>query len=165
MSAGMADVLGAGRRYYLFDSYEGMPPAQDEDGEVARAWEAATDSPVYYDNCKAEVDFAKRAMGMSVAEDVTYVQGWFSETVKDFVAPGGIAVLRLDGDWYESTMTCLRALYPQVVPGGLIIIDDYFAWDGCAKAVNEYFASTDPPERIRSAHRVSHILKGTNDPR
>ena len=47
-------------------------------------------------------------------------------------------MLRLDGDWYESTRVCLENLYPHVAPGGIVIVDDYYNWDGCARAVNEF---------------------------
>lgn len=161
MSAGMAEILGNSRKYYLLDSFEGLPPAQEIDGPEAAAWQQNKDSPTYFDNCRAEVEIARRAMAMSPARDVTYVPGWFSDTLAELQPPAGIAVLRLDGDWYESTIQCLRALYPQVVPGGLVIIDDYYAWDGCSKAVHEYLAETESRDRLRSKHRVSYIVKGT----
>jgi asparagine synthase (glutamine-hydrolysing) len=47
-------------------------------------------------------------------------------------------VAHVDGDWYESTMTCLERIFPRVVPGGRIVIDDYYAWSGCRTAVDEY---------------------------
>jgi hypothetical protein len=50
--------------------------------------------------------------------------------------PDEIAILHLDGDWYESTMTCLVYLYPRVVPNGLIILDDYSYWPGVKRAVH-----------------------------
>jgi O-methyltransferase len=62
---------------------------------------------------------------------------------------GGIALLRLDGDWYESTMACLDALYDRVVPGGLVIIDDYYTWDGCARAVHDFLSRRGVSARIR----------------
>ena len=132
MAAGIADVL-PGRRFYLLDSFEGLPPAKEIDGKAAMDWQSRTDASDYFDNCRAEQSFAERAMSMSAAGLVEFRQGWFADTLKDFVPAEPIAVLRLDGDWYESTMDCLKALYPRVVQGGLIIIDDYHAWDGCAR--------------------------------
>src|SRR5262245_6270798 len=52
------------------------------------------------------------------------VAGWFDKTLPRIRIEGGIALLRLDADWYESTMTCLEALYSHVVPGGLVIVDN-----------------------------------------
>jgi O-methyltransferase len=51
---------------------------------------------------------------------------------------GSLAVLRLDGDLYESTIDVLRPMYPKVSPGGFVVVDDYFSWPGCRKAVDEY---------------------------
>lgn len=67
-----------------------------------------------------------------------YHQGWFQDTVPaDANQLGEIAILRLDGDWYESTKVCMEALYPKVVNGGLVIIDDYGYNSGCRQAVHE----------------------------
>ena len=54
-----------------------------------------------------------------------------------------IAILRLDGDWYESTKVALENLYDLVVSGGYIVIDDYYFWDGCKKAVNDFVSEKD----------------------
>jgi O-methyltransferase len=164
MIAGISEVLGPERRYYLFDSFEGMPPADELDGASALAYQQDKDSPTYYDNCRAEVDFARRAMAISKAPNVEYVPGWFADTLPGFVAPGGIALLRLDGDWYDSTMQCLTTLYPQVVPGGLVIIDDYYAWEGCSKAVHDYLSQTKSAERLRSSNGVCYMIKSQSSP-
>jgi O-methyltransferase len=57
-------------------------------------------------------------------------------------------------------MVCLEHLFPLVSPGGGVIIDDYFAWDGCARAVHEYLAKIETGERIRSTQNdVAYIRK------
>jgi hypothetical protein len=74
-------------------------------------------------------------------QQVRLRKGWFQKTLplaKSEV--GAIALLRLDGDWYESTMVCLENLYDNVVPGGYVVIDDYGRWEGCRKAVDEFLA-------------------------
>lgn len=69
-------------------------------------------------------------------------KGWFQDTLPaDHQLIERIAILRLDADWYASTKICLEYLYPKVVSGGFIIIDDYGAYDGCRKAVDEYLAA------------------------
>jgi O-methyltransferase len=136
MIAGIADVLGADRHYRLFDSYEGMPPAKEIDGEAARAWESDPSGPDYFDNCRASEEEAKQAMSMSSATDYTIVKGWFRETLPS-ASVGPIALLRMDADWYDSTKQILENLAPHVVPGGLIIVDDYYVFQGCTRAVNE----------------------------
>lgn len=74
------------------------------------------------------------------ADQLHYHKGWFQDTVPaDAGSIGPIAILRLDGDWYESTKVCLEHLYPLVSPKGIVIIDDYGYNIGCRKAVHEYF--------------------------
>lgn len=68
-----------------------------------------------------------------------------------------IAVAHLDCDWYESLMTCLREIEPQLVVGGRFVIDDYYNWSGCTRAVDEFFAKR---ENYRWEHRSrSHLVK------
>ncbi len=70
-----------------------------------------------------------------------YHVGWFQDTVPvDSKAIDKIAILRLDGDWYQSTKVCLDNLYDRVVKGGVVIIDDYGYSSGCKKAVDEFLA-------------------------
>ncbi len=64
------------------------------------------------------------------------IKGWLQDTLPMTII-GDIAVLRLDGDWYESTKCCLENLYDNVVSGGSIIIDDY-QLKGCKLAVHEF---------------------------
>ena len=149
MIAGMAEVLGADRRYFLFDSFEGLPQAREEiEGAAAVAWQSDTKSPNYLNNCTATKEEAAAAMKLSGAASFSLIKGWFNETLPPFVPPSEIAVLRLDGDWYESTRTCLEKLYPHVAPGGVVIIDDYYNWDGCAHAVNEFVSGFTPPRAV-----------------
>jgi len=159
MSGAMADAL-PGRRHYLLDSFEGLPPAKAIDGERAIAWQAAVDSPIYFDNCRAEQAYAQKAMAMSRARSFELVAGWFDKTLPTFKPQEPIAVLRLDGDWYDSTLVCLQHLYPMVPVGGLIIIDDYHTWDGCTRAVHDYLSANQLRDRIRQSRRgVCYILK------
>ena len=71
-------------------------------------------------------------------DQVRFLPGWFKDTLPN--APiDRIALLRLDGDLYESTIEALDALYPRLSPGGFCIIDDY-ALEGCRRAVTNYRA-------------------------
>ncbi len=149
MIAGIADVLGSSRRYCLFDSFEGLPPAKEIDGATALAWQSDTSGPLYYNNCSASVEEAKSAMAISSAKKYDIFKGWFEETLPKFPAEP-IALLRMDADWYESTKCILDNLADRVVPGGLIVIDDYYSWEGCTVAVNEFAAKH--KWRIRQNH-------------
>lgn len=153
MIAGIAEVLGNNRNYYLFDSFEGLPEAKEIDGESALAWQADKESAIYYDNCKAEMEWAQKAMTLAnVQHKTSFIKGWFNDTVPQFASDDPIAVLRLDGDWYDSTMVCLEHLFPKVIAGGIIILDDYYTWDGCSKALHDYLSINKRAERIRQAY-------------
>ena len=69
-----------------------------------------------------------------------FLKGWFADTLP--TAPiEQLAILRLDGDLYSSTMDALNALYPKVSAGGFVIVDDYGSWPACKRAVDEYIAT------------------------
>lgn len=91
------------------------------------------------------------AMWGAWTHDMVFHEGWFQDTVPAAVKAGrfprGIAILRLDGDLYESTRVCLEYLHPLVIVGGYVIIDDY-ALAGCHKAVTEYLGQHDLRPRI-----------------
>lgn len=157
MSAGMAEVLGPEREYFLFDSFEGLPAATERDGESASKWQQDTGSETYFDNCRAPVEFAEQAMRMSGVPSYRIVKGWFENTLPGF-APPPIAVLRLDGDWYDSTMTILETLFHHLAPGGVAIVDDYFAWDGCSQAVHDFLSRNRSRARITQQHGICVIV-------
>ena len=72
-------------------------------------------------------------------ENIHYHKGWFQDILPITKnAVGKIAVLRLDGDWYDAIKVCLENLYDKVEKGGIVIIDDYGYYDGCTKAVDEF---------------------------
>ncbi|HMS83097.1 MAG TPA: TylF/MycF/NovP-related O-methyltransferase [Nitrospira sp.] len=143
------------RPVYMLDSFQGLPPVTAKDGPLASKWQQGADPENFLDNCRAvreEVDHALARMGF-VPGDYTIVEGWFDQTVPrlaEDISPNSIALLRLDGDWYDSTRCCLDTLMPLVSEGGVVIIDDYYAWDGCARAVHDYLSSHDVAYRIRS---------------
>jgi len=87
--------------------------------------------------------------------------GWFWDTIAgDYRGPGNIAVLRLDADWHRSTLCCLENLFGLVRVGSIVILDDYYVWEGCAQAVHE-FLSRDwvTVSRIRELDGVAYIVK------
>jgi hypothetical protein len=76
---------------------------------------------------------------LQIDEDVHLVKGLFQQTLPATDIPR-IALLHIDGDWYDSVKVCLEHLYDRVVPGGIIQFDDYGYWQGAKKAVDEFFA-------------------------
>lgn len=130
------------RRVWMFDSFEGLPPTTDEDGATGRAWDSGNLRGLRerLANTAAEREDVERwASELGVRDRLEIVQGWFSETLPVHAERiGPIALLRLDGDLYDSTRDCLEHLWDRVVPGGLVILDDYLMWEGCARAVHEF---------------------------
>lgn len=159
MIAGIAALLGKDRTYHLFDSFEGLPQAQEVDGKAAIEWQSNPKGKNYFDNCTAEISYAEEAMKIAKASNVTIHKGWFEDTLPKASFGKSIALLRLDGDWYDSTMVCLKNLYPSVKKGGLVIIDDYYAWDGCSRAVHDYLSSIKSSSRISSYNNICYIIK------
>lgn len=158
MIAGVFDYCKVKRSSYLFDSFEGLPEAKLNDGKAAKIWQDANDG-IGLDNCKAEISFAKKAMELSKSSKHQIIQGWFEKILPTAKINESIAILRLDGDWYDSTLVCLEHLYPKVAENGLIIIDDYYAWDGCSRAVHDYLAKNNLPLRIsQSKNGVCYII-------
>ena len=95
------------------------------------------------------------------AENAHFHVGWFQDTVFEAAKTlGPIALLRLDGDWYESTKVCLEAFYDLVVPGGFVIFDDYMTYEGCKKAVDEFFEARGiAPFLIRCDASCYYVIK------
>lgn len=121
------------RRVFVADSFQGLPPPdtdqypQDRGDEHYKLTFLAVSEEEVRDN------FRKYGL---LDEQVVFLKGWFKDTLSK--APiDRLAVMRLDGDMYESTMDALSALYNKLSPGGYCIIDDY-ALPGCKKAVDDY---------------------------
>ncbi len=159
MIGGMAMILGKEKKYYLFDSFEGLPEAKEIDGDSAIEWQSDKTSKDYFDNCTASELEAKATMKIAGISNPTIVKGWFSESLPHANFNEGIAILRMDGDWYDSTMDILNNLFHQVNSGGVIIIDDYYAWDGCSRAVHDFLSANKSAERIRTHRKICYIVK------
>jgi O-methyltransferase len=145
-----------------FDSFQGMPQMTKEDGESTAHWlhgkSMSNLSPAQLSgalepagiNLATEQDVWSMVEGSGFPrERVTITKGWFQDTLPlKKEAIGNIAVLRLDGDFYDSTKICLETLYDQVVWGGIVIIDDYGVFPGCRRAVDEFIAARRLPVRL-----------------
>ncbi|EAY28515.1 TylF/MycF/NovP-related O-methyltransferase [Microscilla marina] len=147
MIAGMAKLLGRQREYFLFDSFEGLPPAELIDGVRALKWQATPSNPHYHNNCKADYEEAAKAMELAGITNAYIYKGWFDQTLGQYPKEP-IALLRLDADWYASTLLCLEHLFDYVVNDGIIIMDDYYTWDGCARAVHDFLSARSATARI-----------------
>ncbi|MBL7220595.1 MAG: class I SAM-dependent methyltransferase [Phycisphaerae bacterium] len=151
--------MGSGRRLVGFDSFEGFPGSEidyrdapeffgellDKDMITEEHYRKAAERTAdftdshhltgeYFLDVKGVFDIAERF------ENVRLVKGSFSDSLKDFDEP--IAVLFLDCDLYQSYIDCLGALYELVIPGGVVIFDEYYSlkYPGACWAVAEFFA-------------------------
>ena len=152
------------RTLHLYDTFSGMPPATDVDRDFLD--QAAADQLDSQDKqdpksvwCYSGLDEVKANLSKTSypATNLRFVQGKVEDTLLDDL-PEKISMLRLDTDWYESTKVCLEQLYPRLVPGGILIIDDYGHWQGCQKAVDEYFQKIGVPvflQRIDYTGRIT----------
>jgi len=122
--------VNIGRRIHLFDSFQGIPQAGEHDLEYLEAGHKAGLSTCSLDQVRDYMTSWKVP-----PELLIYHPGWFNDTVPAANIEK-IALLRLDGDLYESTKVCMEHLYPRLSPGGWLIVDDYHL-AGCRKAVDE----------------------------
>ena len=124
------------RKVYVADSFAGVPPPRpdvypaDRDLRLDLHTELAVPLEVVKENF--------RRYGL-LDDQVVFVKGLFSQTLPTLDV-GNFALVRLDGDLYESTHVGLRCLYPKLSPGGFLIVDDYGVIDACRQAVDDYRA-------------------------
>lgn len=122
------------RKVWVADSFAGLPEPDPEKypADAGDIHHTMTPLAVSLDQVKSH--FAKYDL---LDEHVCFLKGWFKDTLP--TAPvERLAVARLDGDMYESTMDALVALYPKLSVGGYLIVDDYGCVPGCKKAVEDY---------------------------
>ena len=148
MAMSMRHFGDGSRRFHLFDTFEGMtrPGAFDRSAASANLvgdrWEANRREDGGNDWARATLDevMANLALtGCAATQFVAHV-GDVADTLPSVSLPS-IALLRLDTDFYESTKLELMHLYPKVMSGGFVIVDDYGHFLGARKAVDEYLAT------------------------
>jgi O-methyltransferase len=129
------------RTLHLYDSFEGLPPKEAQDA-----------SPAGLQFVEGELHATKKQLLHNLKQAGVpmprIVKGWFSDVTPDDV-PEMIAFAFLDGDYYQSILDPLKLIWPRLVPGAVVVIDDYQneALPGAAKAVDEW---------VRS-HPVAHL--------
>jgi len=129
------------RNIYLFDTFEGMtdPTEKDVDtqGRSAKKMKEAVEKNTKW--CYADVEDVQNNMGKTgyPVQKIKYIKGKVEDTLPLFEEKE-LALLRLDTDWYESTLIEMKVLYPMLVSKGVLIIDDYGHWAGAKKAIDEY---------------------------
>lgn len=138
------------RNFWVFDTYEGMPEPDDVDKnfnektaqELMNTEEKEKSLTWAYSNYE-ETTGNILSTGYP-SEKINFIKGLVEDTIPQTQIET-ISLLRLDTDWYSSTKFELEHLYPKLVKGGILIIDDYGHWEGCKKAVDEYFSTNNIP--------------------
>jgi len=121
------------RVVWVADSFEGLPPPNDAQYPLDHGWNLHLAPQLAVSLEEVRRNFQSYGL---LDDQVRFLKGWFKDTLP--TAPiERLAVLRLDGDLYESTMDALRALYDKLSPGGYVIIDD-FEIDACRAAVEDF---------------------------
>lgn len=136
----LRDRLGlADRTVWVFDTFEGFP-ADQQDALIAGG---QTMTSIRFDNFLAAVkqNFEQANPGY---RRVNFIEGFVEDTIPA-TDTGAIALLRLDTDFYLSTKAELEGLYPRLVRGGVLIIDDYGLFEGSRRATDEFLATLQSP--------------------
>lgn len=122
------------RCVWLADSFEGLPPPKENlyPADTGDQFHTFSDLAVGLDIVKS--NFQKYGL---LDDQVKFVVGWFDQTLPTMPVQK-IAVLRLDGDMYESTIVALDNLYSKVSLGGFVIVDDYHVVAGCKQAIHDF---------------------------
>ena len=153
---------------YLFDTFEGMsePTNRDIDGSGNPIAETLAKILKTRESlwCVAPLDDVKANVeGTGYPVDrIHYVKGKVEDTLPA-TAPTTISLLRIDVDWYEPTLHCLQTLYPRLVPGGVLILDDYSDWPGAQQATDEYFAAVSPSPLLVPIDSSARLVIKTSD--
>lgn len=157
------------KQIYAFDSYIGIPLCSNRDDQMPGIAMLTTAEQKALPDPGKQVLMSSGATVVSEEDfwinihasigkqhNIKTIKGWFEETVQDFKEP--IALLRLDGDLYNSTFVCLLHLFPRLIEGGCLIIDD---WElpGCRDACREYFELISYEPDWQSVSNIKFLIK------
>lgn len=131
------------KKIYCYDTFEGMIPTDEIDKEISsgRSASQVIKDDEYY-KCESLLNETKKNISKNFKDidNIYFIKGMVENTLtEEKNIPDKISICRLDTDYYSSTKIELEVLYPRLVPGGVMIIDDYGHWAGSKKAVDEFF--------------------------
>jgi len=145
----MAKAKSKQRPLHVYDVFGMIPPPSENDDKdvhdrylVIRAGRAkGIGNRTYYgyeENLVAKVEKNFERHGVPLRQNnIQLIQGMFQDTLQ---VAEPVLLAHIDGDWCESVRVCLERISPALVSGGALVIDDYDAWSGCRKAVDDFFA-------------------------
>jgi O-methyltransferase len=144
------------RRVWVADSFGGLPPPNPERYPADAGSNLHKIGLIAVPLEEVKKNFAKYNM---LDEQVVFLNGWFKDTLPN--APiEKLAILRLDGDMYESTIQALDSLYPKLSLGGFVIIDDYFL-PACRKAVDDFRARNGIADIVEDIDGIASFWRKT----
>lgn len=144
---------------WLYDSFQGLPPATEIDGEDAREWTGKC-----YGTENEVVELMKNVG--TPPHQYTLMKGWFNETFQQHL-PEKVAFLHCDADWYDSVLLVLETFYPRMDDGAIVVLDDFGAWEGCREAFYDFCQKHNVKpllERVSEAQAFWIKGKTTNRP-
>ena len=153
------------RDVYLYDTFEGMSSPTEADTSAfhrsaLELWEESNGKPFpeLFDEEIFNEDLVRMTVGATgyPPDRLHLVRGKVEETVPG-ILPDRLALLRLDTDWYESTLHEMRHMYPRLAPAGVLIIDDYGHWEGSRRAVDEYLSGEAHPPLLTPVDYASRL--------
>jgi asparagine synthase (glutamine-hydrolysing) len=155
------------RELRVYDVFSQIPPPSEMDGQdvrdryavIANGQARGIRGDLYYgyqDNLLMKVRKSFERYGYALQDNnVRLIKGLFQDTL-EVAEP--VAFAHIDGDWYESVKTCIERIYPRLSKNGIIIVDDYFAWSGCRRAIDDYFAQCAVQPKMIRKKRL-HIIR------
>ncbi|WP_322754970.1 TylF/MycF family methyltransferase [Frankia sp. Cas3] len=122
------------RTVWVADSFQGLPPPEADKYPADAGDQLHTMSELAVSLEEVQENFRRYGL---LDDQVRFLRGWFKDTLPS--APiEKLAIIRLDGDMYSSTMDGLQSLYPRLSMGGFVIVDDYGAMESCRRAVEDF---------------------------
>lgn len=163
----LSKLKSTSRPFNVYDVFDMIPPPSEEDpADVHERYKTIKEGKAegfagdeYYGYQKdlysvVQKNFEQFQVDIK-KENVSLIKGLLQDTMK---IDGPVALAHIDVDWYDPVMTCLERITPHLVPGGVIILDDYYDWGGCKKATDE-FLKGHPELQTESSSGAFKIIK------
>ncbi|WP_009633333.1 TylF/MycF/NovP-related O-methyltransferase [Synechocystis sp. PCC 7509] len=162
----IASAKNKERNLLIYDVFDRIPPPSEKDSQdihdryeiIASGQSKGLGENLYYGYENDLYHKVLQALSKFRVEanenNIQLIKGLYQDTLK---IDSPVAFAHIDCDWYDSVLTCLQQIEPHLVSGGVLIIDDYYTWSGCKKAVDEYFFNKNNYKFINKTRL--HIIK------